>query len=76
MSQSLSSAIIEGKQLQTISKQINVAICQENLFIKTGVLGTSLLTPWVIWRLISVENDLVWFFSDIETFSKELAPRE
>lgn len=76
MSQSLSSAIIEGKQLQTISKQISVAICQENLFIKTGVLGTSLLTPWVIWRLISVENDLVWFFSDIETFSKELAPRE
>lgn len=76
MSQSLSSAIIEGKQLQTISKQISVAIYQENLFIKAGVLGTSLLTPWVIWRLISVENDSVWFFSDIETFSKELAPRE
>lgn len=35
-----------------------------------------MLTPWVIWGLISVEEDLVRFCSGTETFSKWLDPRE
>lgn len=32
--------IIEGEQLQTISRKISVAAFQQNLFIKTGCPGT------------------------------------